>query len=63
MTGFDTAGELRRRLADRAAVWEFLRLFTAAWDVPSGPAVEVEERLQPRAWVRAGCWTSAAWLS
>jgi hypothetical protein len=28
---FDTTAELRPRIGDRAGVWEFLRLFTAAW--------------------------------
>lgn len=35
MTGFDTAGALRSRMDDPAAVWEFLRLFAAAWGVPA----------------------------
>ncbi|RKR86198.1 hypothetical protein BDK92_0421 [Micromonospora pisi] len=43
MTGFDTAGALRRRLDDRAAAWDFLRLFTSAWGLPGDPAVGVEE--------------------
>ncbi|MFC4068337.1 hypothetical protein [Actinoplanes subglobosus] len=30
---FDTAAELTPRIGDRAGVWEFLRLFTAAWDL------------------------------
>ncbi|MFC7244151.1 hypothetical protein ACFQO7_16890 [Catellatospora aurea] len=43
MTGFDTAEELRRRLADRSAVWEFLRLFTAAWGLPGEPVAAPDE--------------------
>ncbi|WP_328472092.1 hypothetical protein OHA21_08960 [Actinoplanes sp. NBC_00393] len=37
MTGFDTAGELRSRLGDRSGVWEFLRLFSVAWELPAEP--------------------------
>ncbi|WP_155373718.1 SMI1/KNR4 family protein [Catellatospora vulcania] len=51
MTGFDTANELRRRMGDRAAVWEFLRLFSAAWGLPGEPAAgfgEAAERLGPQ---------------
>jgi hypothetical protein len=47
MTGFDTAAGLRGRLADRAAVWDFLRVFATAWDLPVAPAV-APERLGPR---------------
>ncbi|MEV4513198.1 hypothetical protein AB0K00_30015 [Dactylosporangium sp. NPDC049525] len=42
MTGFDTAAALRGRLDERAAVWEFLRLFAAAWDLPVSPAAAPE---------------------
>ncbi|MEU7820325.1 hypothetical protein [Catellatospora sp. NPDC049133] len=47
MTGLDTAEELRRRLADRTAVWEFLRLFTAAWGLPGEPVAAPDEVADP----------------
>ncbi|MEU8663845.1 hypothetical protein [Actinoplanes philippinensis] len=34
---FDTAAELRPRIGDRAGVWDFLRLFTAAWGLTGEP--------------------------
>lgn len=44
VTGFDTAQALRQRLADRTAVWEFLRLFNAAWGLSGDPvAADLEQ--------------------
>ncbi|WP_204012225.1 hypothetical protein [Virgisporangium aurantiacum] len=43
MAVFDTAKALRQRLDDPAAVWEFLRLFTTAWGLPSGPIAGVDQ--------------------